>query len=86
MLFWTFFKNRAELLYNVTGMWTVSQVFPSVGKWIHFLVNEHPGIISFLVVDIICVSAGTTLTIAQASQVIFGWNRLFSAFVIVRLK
>lgn len=57
-------------LYIVIGMWTESPALPSAGKWIHFMVTEHPGIILFLVMDVICLSGAVALTIAQASQVI----------------
>ncbi|RWR74047.1 S-acyltransferase 23 [Cinnamomum micranthum f. kanehirae] len=53
----------------VQRMWTESPALPSAGKWIHFMVTEHPGIILFLVMDVICLSGAVALTIAQASQI-----------------
>lgn len=40
--------------------------------WIHHVVVQHPSVVSFLFLDVIILVAATTLTAAQATQVIDG--------------
>ncbi|PKU87337.1 probable protein S-acyltransferase 23 [Dendrobium catenatum] len=53
----------------VHRMWTGSPVKPSSGRWMHHMVTEHPGAVSFLLMDTILLAGASALTIAQASQI-----------------
>lgn len=55
--------------FVLTGIWTAMPTLPSEGSWIHHMIIQYPGIVAFLLGDIIVLIACTTLTTAQASQV-----------------
>lgn len=57
-------------------MWTASSIVPSSGSWIHHMIFEHPGAVSFLVMDTILLIGVLILTVAQASQVVFKYSFL----------
>jgi len=59
-----------DSLCKNTGMWTASAVVPSSGTWIHHMISEHPGAVSFLVMDTILFTGVLVLTVAQGSQVL----------------
>ncbi|KAK8962953.1 putative S-acyltransferase [Platanthera guangdongensis] len=50
-------------------MWTGSMVIPYSGRWMHHMMKEHPGAVTFLVMDVICLAGALALTIAQGSQI-----------------
>ncbi|XP_010939302.1 probable protein S-acyltransferase 23 [Elaeis guineensis] len=50
-------------------MWTGSPKIPSSETWIHHMVTEHPGAVTFLVLDVFVLSGAFTLTVAQATQI-----------------
>lgn len=52
----------------MTGVWT-AQSLHIEESWIRYVVVQHPGVVAFLVLDVIVFIAATTLTTAQASQV-----------------
>lgn len=52
-------------------MWTASPTIPSSKTWGHHMLTEHPGAVTFIVLDIFLLSGAFALTVAQASQVMF---------------
>lgn len=50
-------------------MWTASPMFPSSGTWINRMICEHPGAVSFLVMDTFLFTGVLVLIVAQASQI-----------------
>lgn len=54
----------------LAGIWTATAAFPMGKSWIHYVMVQHPGIAVFLFLDGIILIAVTTLTTAQASQVL----------------
>ena len=54
---------------------------PTGETWFHHVVVHYPGIITFLFLDAIIFIAATTLTVAQASQVIVKTIVAFFSFV-----
>ncbi|KAM0937954.1 putative protein S-acyltransferase [Dioscorea sansibarensis] len=54
---------------TVHRMWTGSRSLLSSGTVITYMVKEHPGAVTFLVLDLVLLSAALALTIAQASQI-----------------
>ncbi|KAJ9175028.1 hypothetical protein P3X46_013615 [Hevea brasiliensis] len=54
---------------TVQRIWTAVESLHTEGRWIHYVVVQHPGVVTFLVLDMIIFIAATTLTIAQASQI-----------------
>lgn len=59
----------------MTGIWTGIPAMPKEA-WIQHVVVGHPGVVVFLVFDMIILIAATTLTAAQASQVT-GWDFIY---------
>lgn len=55
--------------FVLAGIWTAVPALPAEGTWIHNVIVEHPGVGVFLLMDIVVLIAGTTLTTMQASQV-----------------
>jgi len=55
-------------------MWTASSIVSSSGAWIHHMISEHPGAVSFLVMDTILFTGVLVLTVAQASQVVLKYS------------
>lgn len=55
-------------IITIHRMWTASSIVPSSGTWIHLMTSEHPGAVSFLVMDTIFLIGVLILTVAQASQ------------------
>ncbi|KAF5743963.1 putative Palmitoyltransferase TIP1 [Tripterygium wilfordii] len=53
----------------VQRIWTGIPEVPTQETWIHYVIVRHPGVVVFLVLDIVVFIAGTTLTISQASQI-----------------
>lgn len=53
----------------VQRIWTAAQSFHIEESWIRYVVVQHPGVVAFLVLDLIVFIAATTLTTAQASQI-----------------
>jgi palmitoyltransferase len=53
----------------MTGVWTAAQSLQIEESWIRYVVVHHPGVVAFFVLDVIVFIAATTLTTAQASQV-----------------
>ncbi|GAV65114.1 Ank domain-containing protein/zf-DHHC domain-containing protein/Ank_2 domain-containing protein, partial [Cephalotus follicularis] len=56
-------------LFIVKGIWTAIPVLPTGYSLIHYLVVHHPGVVTFLVLDIIIWISATVLTVVQASQI-----------------
>ncbi|KAK9286266.1 hypothetical protein L1049_014654 [Liquidambar formosana] len=54
---------------TIQRIWTALPALPSEETWIHHVVVQHPGVVTFLVLDTIILIAATTLTTAQASQI-----------------
>ncbi|XP_077217128.1 putative protein S-acyltransferase 23 isoform X2 [Tasmannia lanceolata] len=52
----------------VQRIWT-EPVLSFAGTWTQHLVTQHPGAITFLVLDVVLLLAGAALTTAQASQI-----------------
>ncbi|KAJ7968360.1 S-acyltransferase [Quillaja saponaria] len=50
-------------------IWTSTPTLPIEETWIHYVVVQNPGVIVFLLMDIVILIAATTLTTAQASQI-----------------
>ena len=61
----------------IAGIWAAAQTLHIGDRWFHYIVAHHPGIVAFLVLDIIIIIAATNLTIVQASQV-----TMFTVFLI----
>lgn len=59
-----------NILVFLTGIWTATAGLPTEETWVHRVVIQHPGVVAFLLVDIIILIVATVLTTAQASQVI----------------
>lgn len=53
----------------ITGIYTAVQTLHIENGWFQYIVAHQPGIVAFLVLDIIIIIAATNLTIVQASQV-----------------
>lgn len=53
----------------VQRVWTAAQSLQIEESWIRYVVVHHPGVVAFLVLDVIVFIAATTLTTAQASQI-----------------
>ncbi|PON39771.1 Transmembrane protein [Parasponia andersonii] len=53
----------------VQRIWTATPALPIEEKWIHYVIVHHPGVVAFLLVDIVVFIVVTTLTTAQASQI-----------------
>ncbi|XP_038682363.1 probable protein S-acyltransferase 23 isoform X3 [Tripterygium wilfordii] len=53
----------------VQRIWTGIPEVPIQETWIHHVAVRHPGVVVFLVLDIVIFVAATTLTISQASQI-----------------
>lgn len=53
----------------VQRVWTAAQSLHIEESWIRYVVVHHPGVVAFLVLDVIVFIAATTLTTAQASQI-----------------
>lgn len=53
----------------VQRVWTAAQSLNIEESWIRYVVVHHPGVVAFLVLDVIVFIAATTLTTAQASQI-----------------
>ncbi|KAF3435835.1 hypothetical protein FNV43_RR22927 [Rhamnella rubrinervis] len=62
----TAFLSAAVAIHRI---WTAMPALPSEGTWIRGMVVHYPGIVAFLLVDIVVLIAGTTLTMVQASQI-----------------
>lgn len=56
---------------HVTGLWVDPMAPTGFGPFIHHVGAYHTAILVFLIVDVILLSAGTTLTVMQALQVGF---------------
>ncbi|KAL9404680.1 hypothetical protein Peur_001652 [Populus x canadensis] len=53
----------------VQRIWTAAQSLHNEESWIRYVVVQHPGVVAFLLLDVIVFIAATTLTTAQASQI-----------------
>ncbi|XP_011030252.1 PREDICTED: probable protein S-acyltransferase 23 [Populus euphratica] len=53
----------------VQRVWKAAQSLHIEESWIRYVVVHHPGVVAFLVLDVIVFIAATTLTTAQASQI-----------------
>lgn len=53
----------------VQRVWTAAQSLNIEESWIRYVVVHHPGVVAFLVLDVVVFIAATTLTTAQASQI-----------------
>lgn len=53
----------------VQRVWTAAQSLHIEESWIRYVVVHHPGVVAFLVLDVVVFIAATTLTTAQASQI-----------------
>ncbi|KAF2320715.1 hypothetical protein GH714_030272 [Hevea brasiliensis] len=49
-------------------IWTAEQSLHAEGRWVHYVVVQHPGV-TFLVLDMIIFFSATSLTTAQALQI-----------------
>lgn len=56
-------------IITIHRMWTASPTLPSSESWIHHMISEHPGAVSFLFMDLFLFTGVLVLTIAQASQI-----------------
>lgn len=54
----------------MAGIWTAIPALSAEETWIHYVIMNHPGIVTFFLGDIMVFIVVTTLTTAQASQVI----------------
>lgn len=54
----------------MTGIWSAVPPWPTEETWIHHMIVQYPSLVVFLCIDIIISISTTTLTVAQASQVI----------------
>ncbi|OAY45293.1 probable protein S-acyltransferase 23 isoform X1 [Manihot esculenta] len=54
---------------TIQRIWTAVESLHTEGRWIRYVVVQHPGVVTFLVLDMIIFIAATTLTTAQASQI-----------------
>lgn len=59
-------------LFMMTGIWGALPGLRTEESWIRRVVVQYPSIVAFLFVDVIILIAVTTLTTAQATQVIDG--------------
>ncbi|KAG1341873.1 S-acyltransferase [Cocos nucifera] len=50
-------------------MWTASPTIPSSEAWTHHMLTEHPGAVTFLVLDTFLLFGAFALTVAQSSQI-----------------
>ncbi|XP_057976835.1 probable protein S-acyltransferase 23 [Malania oleifera] len=53
----------------IQRIWTALLAFSAEESWIYHVVVQFPGVVAFLVVDIIILTVATILTAAQASQI-----------------
>lgn len=53
----------------IQRIWTAPLALSTEELWIHYVAFQYPGVVVFLVVDIVVLIAAATLTIAQASQI-----------------
>ncbi|GMY38890.1 probable protein S-acyltransferase 23 isoform X2 [Fagus crenata] len=53
----------------IQRIWTEKPALPTEETWIHHVVVQHPGVVAFLLLDMITLLAGTILTTSQATQI-----------------
>lgn len=53
----------------VLRIWNAVPAISISERWLHFVMAHHPGVIVFLVMDMIIFISSTTLMVAQASQI-----------------
>ncbi|KHG18337.1 Palmitoyltransferase AKR1 [Gossypium arboreum] len=53
----------------VQRIWTAIPVLSAGKTWIHLVIDHHPGIVAFLLLDALVLISATTLTIIQATQI-----------------
>ncbi|XP_041015612.1 probable protein S-acyltransferase 23 isoform X1 [Juglans microcarpa x Juglans regia] len=53
----------------IQRIWTSIPALPTEETWIHHVVFQNPGVVAFLLMDIIVLLAATILTTSQASQI-----------------
>ncbi|KAF5206561.1 S-acyltransferase [Thalictrum thalictroides] len=56
-------------IVTVQRIWIALPTMPTSETWIHHVVVEHPGAVTFLLVDTIIAISAATLTISQATQI-----------------
>ncbi|KAJ0011006.1 hypothetical protein Pint_33529 [Pistacia integerrima] len=58
-----------SIISAVQRIWTAPLPLHSEETWIHHVLVQHPGVVVFLVLDAVVLTAATTLTTVQASQI-----------------
>ncbi|KAL4304152.1 hypothetical protein GQ457_10G023170 [Hibiscus cannabinus] len=53
----------------VQRIWTAIPALSAGKTWIHLVIDHHPGIVAFLVLDAVVLISATTLTVIQAFQI-----------------
>ncbi|XP_015956176.1 probable protein S-acyltransferase 23 [Arachis duranensis] len=53
----------------IQRIWTSIPAFSADETWMHHVLVNHPGVIVFLVIDVVILLAATSLTITQASMI-----------------
>ncbi|MBA0823924.1 hypothetical protein Goarm_020617, partial [Gossypium armourianum] len=53
----------------VQRIWTAIPALSAGKTWIHLVIDHHPGIVAFLLLDALVLTSATTLTIIQATQI-----------------
>ncbi|XP_022748621.1 probable protein S-acyltransferase 23 [Durio zibethinus] len=56
-------------LVAVQRIWTAVPALPAGETWIHHVIVHYPGLVAFLILDVLLLIAATTLTTVQASQI-----------------
>lgn len=71
IMFIIFIFGLYAIIVSVIGIWTSIPALSTEETWIHHVVVQNPGVVAFLLMDIIVLLAATILTTSQASQVIY---------------
>ncbi|KAK8522320.1 hypothetical protein V6N12_056033 [Hibiscus sabdariffa] len=56
-------------LIAVQRIWTAIPALSAGKTWIHLVIDHHPGIVAFLILDAVVLISATTLTVIQAFQI-----------------
>ncbi|XP_065616880.1 probable protein S-acyltransferase 23 isoform X2 [Quercus suber] len=67
-LCFAFLASFLSAAVAIQRIWTAKPVLPTEETWIHYVAVQHPGVVAFLLLDMIILLAATILTTSQASQ------------------
>ncbi|XP_050261383.1 probable protein S-acyltransferase 23 [Quercus robur] len=68
-LCFAFLASVLSAAVAIQRIWTAKPVLPTEETWIHYVAVQHPGVVAFLLLDMIILLAATILTTSQASQI-----------------